>query len=211
MKLVIFGASGPVGLLLTRQALDAGHDVTAITRRPEAFPLTGERLTVARCDLFDAADTARVVAGHDAVLATFGVPYTFKRVTVYSEGITHILAGMRAAGVRRLAAVTSAGTKPDTDLSDGLFWSLILRPIFGRTLYADMRRLEALVFASDVDWTIARPARLIDTPTVTAYTCAEGFLVPGVTTTSRRDLADFLLAQATSDTWVRKAVAVATG
>ncbi len=210
MKLVLFGASGPVGLLLTRLALDDGHDVTAVTRRPESFPFEAPRLTVAGCDLFDGDAVRGVIAGHDAVLSTFGVPYTLKPVSVYSVGMGHILDGMRAAGIRRLIAVTSGGTKPGIDLGEGIFWSLVLKSFIGRTLYADMRRMEQMLFESDVDWIIARPAQLIDTPTVTDYRCAEGYLVDGLTTTSRLDLAHFMLAQLDDETWVGRGVAVAT-
>ena len=47
MKLVVFGANGPTGRLLTRQLLDADHTVVAVTRRPATFPITDPRLTVA--------------------------------------------------------------------------------------------------------------------------------------------------------------------
>ena len=39
MRLSVFGANGATGRLLVRQALDAGHEVTAVTRRPAEFPL----------------------------------------------------------------------------------------------------------------------------------------------------------------------------
>ena len=39
MRIVIFGANGPTGRILTKQALDVGHTVVAVTRHPEAFPL----------------------------------------------------------------------------------------------------------------------------------------------------------------------------
>jgi uncharacterized protein YbjT (DUF2867 family) len=38
MRIVIFGANGPTGRILTKQALDAGNKVVAVTRHPEAFP-----------------------------------------------------------------------------------------------------------------------------------------------------------------------------
>jgi uncharacterized protein YbjT (DUF2867 family) len=38
MRIVIFGANGPTGRILTKQALDAGHTVVAVTRHPEASP-----------------------------------------------------------------------------------------------------------------------------------------------------------------------------
>jgi uncharacterized protein YbjT (DUF2867 family) len=34
MKITIFGANGQIGQLLVKQALQAGYDVTAYTRRP---------------------------------------------------------------------------------------------------------------------------------------------------------------------------------
>ena len=38
MRIVIFGAHGPTGRLLTRQSLTAGYDTVAVTRQPRAFP-----------------------------------------------------------------------------------------------------------------------------------------------------------------------------
>ncbi|MCB9755274.1 MAG: NAD(P)H-binding protein [Myxococcales bacterium] len=104
---------GPVGRLLTQRALDEGHAVTAATRHPDAFPVQArERLVVLEGDVCRLADVARAVAGQDVVLTMVGVPYTFKPVTVYSVGITSILAAMQEAGLRRVIAVTSGGTNP---------------------------------------------------------------------------------------------------
>lgn len=211
MRLAIFGANGPVGLILTRQALDEGHDVTAITRRASSFPVaTTERLTVRQGDVFSRDDVRRAVEGTDAVLSTFGVPYTRKPVTVYSEGIVNIIAAMRETGVRRIVAVTSGGTRPGFHRDEGLFFSIVLKGFVGRTLYDDQRKMEEILSATDLDWTIARPARLIDTPGVTNYRVAEGWMAEGLSTTSRRDLADFMLKQASRGEYVRKAVAVGT-
>lgn len=53
MKIVIFGANGGTGKILTRQALAEGHTVTAVTRHPQAFPLQHEQLRVMRGDVYD--------------------------------------------------------------------------------------------------------------------------------------------------------------
>ncbi|HAM26149.1 MAG TPA: NAD-dependent epimerase, partial [Microbacteriaceae bacterium] len=45
MKIVIFGANGPTGRLVTAQALAAGHSVTAFTRHPAQFLIRHENLT----------------------------------------------------------------------------------------------------------------------------------------------------------------------
>lgn len=210
MKIILFGANGPVGKLLTDMALRAGHQVGAVTRHPEQFPIRHDKLEVIQGDVHNRADVARAVAGQDVVLSLFGVPYSRKPITVYSEGTTNILAAMKEAGLRRLVCVTSGGTNPRYDPGEGFVFGRIIKPLFGRTLYEDMRRMEAIVMQSDLDWTIVRPAELVDTPAVTSYHLFEGFMVPGMRKTSRIDLAHFMLEQASSDRFQRKAVAIGT-
>src|SRR5213082_816854 len=99
MKIVIFGANGVTGKILTKQALDSGHRVTAVTRHPEAFPLRDARLNVMGGDVFDLALVEQAVAGQDAVLSTLGVPFSRKPIAVYSEGVSHIVQSLKRYGV----------------------------------------------------------------------------------------------------------------
>src|SRR6266700_360303 len=112
MNIVVFGANGPTGQLLTKQAVASGHAVTAVTRHPEAFPLHHEHVQVMRGDVFDLSDVERAVTGQDAVLSTLGVPYSFKPITLYSQGTAHIVQAMTRSGVRRLVCVSSSATEP---------------------------------------------------------------------------------------------------
>ena len=63
--------------------------------------------------------------------------------------------------------------------------------IFGKTLYADMRRMEAIVAGSGLQWTIVRPSGLFDLPYVTKYVAGQNDPIGAFT--SRTDLADYLL------------------
>jgi putative NADH-flavin reductase len=213
MNIVVFGANGPTGRLLTRGALAAGHRVTAVTRKPDAFPSSGKALHVRACDVHDADAVAAAIAGQDAVLSSLGVPYGKETVTVYSRGITNIIAGMHRHHVNRLACVSSSATDPSAGAHGGWFFEHVLQAyvagVLGKTLYDDMRRMEALVAASDLDWTVIRPSGLFDADAVTAYATAENHL-PGKFT-SRADLADFLLRQANDSVYSRKFAAVTTG
>lgn len=56
MNLVIFGANGPVGKVLTERALEAGHGVTAVTRHPDAFLVRHARLKVLAGDVLHPAE-----------------------------------------------------------------------------------------------------------------------------------------------------------
>lgn len=212
MKIVIFGANGPTGRLLTKQALAQGYTVTAVTRHPDTFPLQDPYLRVLPGDVYDPAQVEAAVAGQDAVLSTLGVPFSRKVITVYSQGAAHIIAAMQKCGVRRLICVTSSATEPHAMPQAGFLFDKILQPFFigvvGRTLYDDMRRMEKLVMQSGLDWTIVRPSGLFETPAVTDYQMAEDHI--NAIYTSRADLAASMLQQLTTDRYLHKAVAVAT-
>jgi nucleoside-diphosphate-sugar epimerase len=212
MRIVIFGANGRTGRLLVEQALAAGHDVTAVTRRPVGFPITHDRLDVVEADVHDPEAVDQAVAGADAVLSTLGVPYVRKPINVYSDGIRNVVAAMSHHGVKRLVVVSSSATEPYDHADGGFLLNRVLQPLIsatiGKTTYADMRRMEALVRGSDLQWTIMRPSGLFDAPAVSRYELHEE-QAPGIFT-SRADLAASLLEQATDGRFVRKALAVTT-
>jgi uncharacterized protein YbjT (DUF2867 family) len=200
MRIVIFGANGQTGRLLTRRALDAGHTVVAVTRRPDSFPFADPRLTVAGADVRDASSLVDVVDGADAVLSTLGVPFSFKPIDTYSVGIRNVVAAMQKTAVQRLVVVSSTGAyhypgRRDTPLSLRLFEPIITRTI-GKPTYDDQRRMETIVRDSGLDWTIVRPSGLFDLPHVTEYIAGE--VDPVGAYTSRADLADYLVSLAGS-------------
>lgn len=51
MKIVVFGATGGAGRELVSQALQAGHEVTAVARDPASVSVRHERLTVVQGDV----------------------------------------------------------------------------------------------------------------------------------------------------------------
>ncbi len=212
MKLAVFGANGPTGRLLTRLALDEDHDVVAFTRRPDTFPIEHHRLEVAAGDVHDPAVVAVAIDGSGAVISTLGVPFAKTPVTVYSAGAANILAGMHAAGIKRFVCVTSSAVAPHPEPLGGFIFERIMQPYvvnkLGKTLYDDMRRTEAMVSDSDLAWTIVRPSGLFEAPAVSGYSVALNHI--GHRFTARIDLADCLLRQALSGTYVRSTIAVAT-
>ena len=212
MRIVIFGANGQTGRLLTGQALAAGHDVAAVTRRPAEFPIDHDRLTVVEADVHDAPAVDRAVDGADVVLSALGVPFTRNQVTIYSHGTGNIVTAMSRHGVKRLIVVSSSATEPHHHADGGFMLNRVLQPLvtatIGKTTYADMRRMERLVRGSGLDWTIMRPSGLFDAPGVAAYELHED-QAPGIFT-SRAGLAASVLEQATDTRFVRKAAAVTT-
>lgn len=211
MRTVIFGAAGSTGRHLTEQALAAGHEVTAITRRPGTIRPRAN-LTVVVADVADPAAVERAVAGSDAVLSSLGVPLSPKQITVYSLGNANIVAAMHRQGIKRLVTVSSSVMDPTWRPTGEFFFNNVMDPLvnrrLGRSTHEDMRRMEALVRDSDLDWTIARPSGLFDHPSVTRYHVEEN--VADGLFTARADLAASMLAQLTDDRFVRRAMAVIT-
>jgi putative NADH-flavin reductase len=211
MRLAVFGANGPTGHHLVDQALAAGDRVTAVTRHPDRIP-PRKGLTVVGADVADADAVDAAIAGSDAVLSALGVSYSRKPISVYSQGATNIIAAMHRHGVKRLVVVSSAPLDPAYRASDSLFFTRVMEPLFmrrpGRTTYDDMRRMESLVRASDLDWTIIRSCWLFDAAAVTDYRLAENSA--GGMFTARADLAASMLAQLADDRFVRKMVGVNT-
>jgi len=211
--ITVFGANGPTGRLVVQQALAAGHHVVAVTRQPDAYPLTSPHLDVVAADVTDPDAVARALAGARAVISTFGVPYSRKAITVYSRGIANIARAMADQGITRLVCVSSTTVATGDAPGKTLFWrkALIpfLRHVIGRTLYDDMERMEEVVRHSDLDWTIVRPAGLFNADEPTAdYQAAPGRLTGGIT--SRADLAETLIREATAPQYPRAIIEVIT-
>lgn len=211
MRITVFGANGPTGRLLTAQALAAGHEVAAVTRQPDPFPLRHDRLDVVGADVLDPAAVAAVV-DRDAILSTLGVPAGKEPISTYSRGVGNIVAAMKRHRVRRLAVVSSTGVDPHHYSDGGFLFNRVLLPyvtrVLGRTLYDDMRRMEALVRASDLDWTIVRPNGLYHLPSPTDYTLVEGHADGRFT--ARTDLAASMLAMLDDVRYLRTTVSVVT-
>ncbi|MFE6779880.1 NAD(P)-dependent oxidoreductase [Streptomyces sp. NPDC057702] len=211
MRLTVFGATGGTGGHVVRQALDAGHQVTAVVRDPARLTVTHPELTVVTArDLTDARALRPAVEGRDAVLSGVGAP-TNKRAGIASAGTRGIVRAMEAGGVRRLVAVSAApvGAIPPGEamLGRAVMWPVI-RAVF-RKIYADPAVMERVIAESATDWTVVRPPRLLDKPLTGTYRTAVGANVRDARTLGRADLAHAMLALLDDPGVVRQAVGVA--
>lgn len=210
MKVVVFGATGRTGRRVVERALDNGHHVTGIARTPSKLELTHESLYLEQGDVLDYESFADLLQGQDAVISTIGKESYLSRVTLYSEGITNIVRGMNEHGVSRLIAITAGGTHPGWDRNNAVFYELFIKRILLRGQYQDMRRMEAIIQESDVDWTIVRPSGLSDDEGTGNYRAKVGYSFSESSTTTRDDLAEFIVEELEMNQFVRDGVAVVT-
>lgn len=164
MKLIVFGATGTIGRHVVRAALEARHEVTAFARTVSGFgadfsPLRGA-LSLRQGDVLNAASVAAAIPGHDAVVLTLGAG---ARSGLRAPGTAKIVNAMQAAGVRRLIALSTLGAG-DSRAQLNFFWKHVMFGMLLRRALADHEAQEALIRASDTDWTIVRPAAFTDDP-----------------------------------------------
>ncbi|MGW6056514.1 NAD(P)-dependent oxidoreductase [Streptomyces sp. NPDC055189] len=209
MKLTVFGATGGVGGEIVRQALAAGHGVTAVVRDPARLSVTGEGLEVFRADLTDPEALRAAVTGRDAVLSGLGPRK--KADAGIATGLTRsVVHAMEAEGVRRLVVVSAAPVgppaerQPAVDRIMGSLVSKILNPV-----YDDLRAMEADLAASSTDWTSVRPPRLQDKPATGVYRMVVGGTPASGRFIGRADVAHAMLAAVDDVSTVKQGVGVA--
>jgi len=205
MNIIIFGATGSIGRILTEQAVVAGHQVTAFTRNAASVQQNNKTLNVIEGTVRSKDDVLRAIDGHDAVICTLGAG---REGTLRSEGTQNIVAAMTTLGVRRFICQSTLGAG-DSSGTLNFFWKYIMFGMLLRAAFADHERQEAIVQASDLDWTLVRPGAFTNGPLTRMY--RSGF--PGTEKNlrlkiSRADVAHFLLKVLNENTHHQQAVNV---
>lgn len=151
MKIAVVCANGKAGKLIVKEAVDRGHNVTAVVR--------GENQTVAQHtlvkDLFDL--TSEDLAGFDAVVDAFGA-WTPETLSEHSTSLAH-LCDILSGTETRLLVVGGAGSlyvNPEHTavVADGPEFPEAFKPLAA----AQGKALEELRARDDVRWTFISPA-----------------------------------------------------
>jgi uncharacterized protein len=114
MKIVVFGATGQVGLQVIKQAIWRGHTVRAFGRNVFDIKMEDDKLSIIKGAVFDEKEVYEAIEGCDAVLSALGGSFDGTDKT-RSLGIKNIVAQMKKAGVNRLIAVGGFGVLNETD------------------------------------------------------------------------------------------------
>lgn len=209
LRVLIIGATGGTGRELVAQALERGYAVTALVRHPSKLNIEHPQLTVMQGDVLDYASIEPAMTGQEAVLSTLGHKRYFYPTRILSEGTRNILRAMGKEGVSRFVCETSLGIG-DSAGRMGLYYTFFTIPVILPFYFWDKTRQERIIARSDVEWVIVRPGLLTNGAKRGRYRA--GPRVGTYFTTvriSRADVADFMLKQLESDTYLRRATSVA--
>lgn len=209
MIIVAFGVTGASGKAFVELALEAGHTVRAVARRPEALGVSHPNLSIQKVDVTNSAELSPILKGADVVVSALGVSKLLearKGTTIYSKSSSAIISAMKTVGVKRFVAVSSGGINPKA--SDGWIYKNVLKKFFLEKIYVDMRIMEANMRDSDIDFTIVHPPFLTGDQQRTDYRYLIGEELQDDTTLSRWSLGHFLLKIVESDRFSRSMTSV---
>src|SRR5436853_3351094 len=99
LRILIIGATGGTGRELVRQALEQGHQVTALVRKPKKMKLEHPNLRVTQGNVHDYDSVEAAMRGQSAVLCALGTKRMFYPSRVASNGTANILRAMKATDV----------------------------------------------------------------------------------------------------------------
>ena len=205
MKIIVFGATGGVGHLVVKQALEEGFDVTAFVRTPDKLKATGNRLTIVQGDAFHVEQVAAAIAGHDAVVSCLGSNQGMKKSDDLRTMAKNIVAGMQQHGVKRIVYTASAGINDELPGIGGKVMMGVLKQVL-----IDHRAAVNAIEEAGVDYTIVRPMGLTNDSFSGKYREAETG-VPGKSRTiPRADVAHFILKALGDATYENKSIGIAT-
>lgn len=157
MKVVLLGATGFVGSAILKEALDLGHQVTAVVRKQGQLSPTQE-LKIQLTDVYDSVALAAVIVGHDALISAFNPGW--KDPTLYADqvrGTTSILKAVKAASVKRVLWVGGAGgllVKTGVRVIDAPDFPAAIKPGSLATIEA----LDQLRREPSLDWSYLSPS-----------------------------------------------------
>ncbi|AIQ46712.1 hypothetical protein R70723_13160 [Paenibacillus sp. FSL R7-0273] len=153
MKIAVIGAGGKAGSEIVKEALDRGHEVTAIVR--SAAKVTDSRAAVLEKDVFDLS--AADLQTFDAVVNAFGAPFGQEHLHVDAGNV--LINALKDAPGTRLLVVGGAGSlfvdeAKTTKVVDTPGFPDFVKP----TALNQGKNLEILQGTEGLKWTFVSPS-----------------------------------------------------
>ena len=170
-KVLVIGASRGIGLETVRAAVHAGHNVRALARAA-SIPIQAAGLEKVSGDALDSDTVRNALKDVNVVVQTLGVDISpraiVERTTLFSRSTRILVDAMKAAGVKRLIAVTGLGAG-DSRGHGGFLYDAVAFPLLLKRVYGDKDVQEWIIKSSGLDWTIVRPGLLTNGPATSQY------------------------------------------
>lgn len=162
MKIAVIAANGRSGKIFIDYALARGHQINAGIHNRNNI-IESEKLHVIKCDATNKDELRKLIKNQDAVVSFIG-HVKGSRPLVQTEAMRAIIEVMDELKIKRLVSLTGTGVVQPGDkitLIDRLLTLGI--KIFDPTRINDGIRHAKVLKSSDLDWTILRVTKLMNT------------------------------------------------
>ncbi|EMT53839.1 putative oxidoreductase [Brevibacillus borstelensis AK1] len=157
MKIGVIGATGKAGSLIAKEAIERGHEVTAIVRN--ASKLTAPKMAVLEKDVFQL--TAEDLKAFDVVVNAFGAAPGSEHLHVEAGRV--LIEALKAAPSTRLIVVGGAGS---LFVDEAKTTRVMETPDFPKEYLATAqnqgKNLEDLQQSTGIQWTFISPSAFFD-------------------------------------------------
>lgn len=208
MNLTLFGASGALGGECLKQALAAGHHLTALLRTPDKLPAElRARITVIQGDALKLEDVRKALPpGTDAILFAIGVDEKTSPPDLCTDVTRHILQVMRENRIPRLVwCGGGSNLLPEDQISFGAkfvqWWG---ETFLKHRHYDKVHQLELLQANRDLTWLGVRPLQMVHGPRREKYRLGYDRF-SGMSRISFADCAHAMIGMLGDDSWIGKA------
>ena len=208
-KIAVIGGTGKSGKYLVKQLINQGFQFKILIRNPDNFQINNPLVEVVVGDVTNSNAVRTLVGGCHAVISMLGLGIPASEPTIFSEATSNVIKAMNEFKVHRYIVTT--GLNVDTPLDNKgpktLFGTDWMRKIFPISTANKQSEFDILS-KSEIDWTLVR-LPLIEQTDKSGEIIVSLEDCPG-DKISATDLANFLIKQLSSDTFVKKSPFVAS-
>ena len=205
MKILIIGATGEAGRVITETAIMKGFDVSVFVRSPEKID-DMKKVNIIKGDILNFKSLTTSMKGIDVVISCVGaMDNTPGQVELFTSGMENIVLAMKNEGIKRLISINGALTKLKSD-SVGIYLSFMrfLIPKLVPEMVNSNKAQYDVISHSDLDWTVIRAGKFVDKQTTgktkISTSKQSGFNI----SVSKTGLAKFVISQIADIKYIKK-------
>ncbi|PKQ64489.1 hypothetical protein BZG02_06690 [Labilibaculum filiforme] len=211
-QITILGATGFVGKILLQKAIDKNFNIKALALDAEELHDFKHAIEVIEGNYFDKDKLQKALEGSEVILSTIGSPKNRKLSSEdednYINSLAFIIKQMQANKQTRWISISSAGVKKEHENLP--FARKLLRVklmTISKSIINIKDRELRLLEQSNLAWTTIRPP-FIKEKVEGEFVADKNKFIGN--TVDVNQLSDFMLAEITSNKWIKKAPVVGT-
>lgn len=203
MKVIIFGANGKTGKLVTEKALKAGHSVTAFLRDKSKLILQDNNLTIIEGQATNFQDVNKAMKNQEVVISCLGTDLTSDVSTILFEMTKNIVKAMKENKVNRFIFTSSAGVENEIPGEMGkMMMEMLKKPL------DDHRNAVNEIKSNNLIYTIVRPMGLTEEDEKGSYKEVETGVPENGITITRADVASFIIKSISDKNYENKSISI---